>query len=279
MSYTIPAYLLPVTLDSADGPHLRVTYTDASTVDVTLGTSGGSSYWFDTSGGAEDLAAHIQAALGTATSDSWSVEVVTSGWYGRITLSQSSGAKTPSTITTLTSSLTLRHLGRSTLNGAPPQTASILASNSTNRSSLIWSPEEILTMDDPDTPRNIVVAHTESGVGVFDDFGGREERTHLHPIVWAALLWDRYADDTDHQTHVTDMPTGDINATLQQWLTEMRSLGPSIPTVRVLTDREDDGSARDMRILDPALYIPSGWIEVVSEAPLRYSVMGRLALV
>lgn len=281
MSYTIPAFILPATLDSDDGPHLRVTYTDLTTVNVTLGTSGGSAYWFDSRTGGEDLADHIEDALNAATSDVWEVEVVSTGWYGRIRIEQMSGAKTPDEITCLTTSLTLRHLGRSRSNNTPPESAAYITT-SAYRSTLIWTPEEILTEDEPEEVYNVVTAYTEEGAGVVDDYGGREERAMLMPIVWAALVWDKYALDTGHRENVPDMPNDDNNATLQSFVYELRKYsGRTIPVLRVLTERDDEESGRDMRALLPALYTsPRGWaIEHASKHALRYVVQPTLALV
>lgn len=282
MSYTVPAYILPVVLDSADGPHLRITYTDASTEDITLGTAGGASYWFDSRTGSTDLAEHITDALDAATSDTWAVEVETSGWFGRVRFEQTAGSKTPDEITCLTTSLTLRHLGRSRSNNTPPETATLLSGTSAYRSSLIWSPEEILTEDEPEETYSVVVAHTAQGAGVFDNYGGRESRAMLMPLVWGALVWDAYAQDADHRSNVPDMPAGDLNATLQTFVRELRRFGGGdIPVVRVLTERGDETTGRDMRPLDAALYTsPRGWAtEHADKAPLRYVVHPTLALV
>lgn len=240
---TTPALQMLVTLDADDGPHLRVTYTDFTTDDITLGVSGGTAYWPLASGGFDDLLAVLGAELTAGADGTWSVTLLTPDPWGRILITQTpGGAKSVSSIEWLGDDLTPRNLGLA-LSGA---TTNFVTAGSTRiatgqyRLRWLYSPDQVCTEDDPDDTHEIVELELPGGSAVVDDYGGRSIRRILIPYVEAGMLKTEYTADTDYNARLDTINTKDINASLQAWLEELRTrLGGPPPRLRWVGDRSD----------------------------------------
>lgn len=238
---TIPALQMRVTLDADDGPHLRVTYADASTDDITLGASGGTPYWPLASGGIDDLLAVLEAALTSGASGSWSVNLLTPAPWGRVLIVQdASPPKVATSIEWLTDELTPRNLGlaASGTTTALTDVGGARLVTGPYRMRWIYSPDVICTEDDPDTEHEIVQLDLPTGPAVVDDYGGREVRRVLIPFVEAGMLKAEYTADADYNARLKSISTSDPNAALGAWLEALRDrVGGAAPRLRWVVDR------------------------------------------
>lgn len=272
---TISTLQMSVTLDADNGPHLRVTYDDATTDDITLGASGGTTYWALSGGGFDDLLAILGAELTAGASGDWTVSLLTPDPWGRVLVVQDAGAaKTATSIEWLTSELTPRDLGLAasgtTTNLSDVGGAQLITG--AYRARFIYSPDTITTADDPDTIHEIVQVDLPSGPAVTDDYGGRTVRSVLIPFVQAGMVKTEYTADASYNANLDSIDTADPNAALDAWLEELRTrLNGATPTLRWVVDRSDGSTYKTVKLADGALNgSTAAWGEKAQDSPLQY---------
>lgn len=276
LAHTKPMFCAPIVLDSDNGAHIRITYTDTSTESVTLGASGGTTYYPLFDGSSDDLFFAIRAALDAATGDTWKVNQLTDDWWGRMEIVQTVGAKTPSQIQFLTDELTGEMLGYTS------NTVAFVSGNATAvyRAAHMWTPDDTATMNDPRDDVLVTSTKLATGFGVDELWGSRILRTVMIPLLPAPYVKTEYAADSDHADEVENLTVGDPNASLQAWLGRVRSALPG-PTPRILfcIDRQNPSSTKQPCYFSDDRYLRSvrEWTgEAVSNDPLLYTVTVEL---
>lgn len=273
---TISALQMSAVLDSDNGPHLRITYDDATTDDITLGASGGTRYWVLSNGGIDDLLAVLEAALTSGASGTWTVSLVTAQPWGRVLISQGvSPPKAAASIEWLTDELTPRDLGLAASGTTTTNLSTVLGVrllNGAYRARWIYSPDVITTADDPDTIHEIVQVDLPSGPVVTDDYGGRTVRSVLIPFVQAGMVKAEYTADSSYNANLDSISSADPNGALDAWLEALRTrLNGPTPTLRWHIDRSSGSTYKVVKLGDGALYgSTAAWGEKTQDSPLQY---------
>ena len=285
MAFTNPMLTLPIVLTGA-AAQLRLLYADATAVNITVDAG---TYYFDDSdtsvAGSYDLCRKISEEMTAAVSgvggETWTVANVATGLKGRLTFSFTGSSKTPYSIQSVDAELSSVMLGIHPTN----ETFAIGFSGTSSATTTyqragIWLPRDIELAPGGDTDdRHVcVLAHTPSGAGVVDHYGGYTLR-HLMigPAIPGAIIKTEYAADSGHVAQVSGLTISDPNVSLQAFLARLRLVadGASIPTLRYAVDDTAPATYKEIRLLDPELYNSTvAWTggTATSQAPLLYGV-------
>lgn len=274
---TIPQIAMPLTI--ASGPHLRLTYDDASTDDVTLAAG---TYYVQGDGASGDLLEEIKdkiLALSAISGIVYSFPASTQ----RITLTITVTGKALSTITTLTDQLYAMDLGYGLTTSTTTITFATVGAKELSlaqyRPSNTWCPSTE-DFDGLRTRRDVAVSQSsDSGAGVDDIYSGHRVSSHWIPEVFGVLLRSTLAGDADHVANVSDLTSGDTNAALDSWLVLYHAqLGGARPVLRWTPDTSTRSSWRSVYLSSSALLAGiEGWIEDTNQAPLFHDLRFELS--
>jgi hypothetical protein len=273
---TIPQISMPVVIGS--GPHLRLTYDDASTDDVTLDAD---TYYVQGDAGSTDLLEEIRTkivALGVVSACAITFPATQTPL---ITITVT--GKALSTITSLTSQLYPMDLGY----GVSTSTTTITfataglkqISQAQFRPSTTWCPSTE-DFDGLRTRRDSVVSQgSDSGAGIDDVYTGHVVSSHRIPEVFGVLMRSTLASDADHVANVSDLTSGDTNAALDTWLQLYHArLGGARPVLRWTPDTSTRGTYRSVYLNTSSLVAGiEGWIVETNEAPLFHDLRFELS--
>lgn len=277
-TYTIPQICYDVRLDADAGPHIIVEYADLTTDSISIGASGGTTYYADGSTG--DLLSAIASALTAGALGTWTCAYASGNPFGRVRITQVGGGKTASILTFPTSALTAESLGLSLTAGAG-QSAALAAGipgsasrTGSYRTRWLWSPDDICTRSEPIDIYTDIVRYNPRAAGIWDSYGGFTAREIFVPRLWGALVKPLYSADSDHAANA-GIAVGDPNAAWDAWIRHLRSdkaNGP-IPDLRVAYDRTDPDTFTVSRIIDQRfLERPSNATPRIIDGPLQYAL-------
>ena len=124
----------------------------------------------------------------------------------------------------------------------------------------------------------VISATADNGTGVDDFYSGHRVSLHDIPEVFGALIQNSIVSIADHASNVSDLTTGDTNATLESWLTSLGSLlGGQRPLLYLTPDIATPATTRQVRIGNPELLSGvEGWIEDSNLAPLFHDLRFEL---
>jgi len=273
---TIPQLSMPVVIGS--GPHLRLTYDDASTDDVTLDAD---TYYVQGDAGSTDLIEEIRSKILAVSVVSGCVIQFTSTQKPLITVTVT--GKSLSTITTLTTQLYPMDLGYATSTSTNTITFSTVGAKEISQAQFrprtTWCPstEDFGGLR---TRRDFVVSQgSDSGAGVDDVYAGHTVSSHNIPEVFGVLMRSTLASDADHVANVADLTSGDTNAALDSWLLLYHAkLGGDRPILRWTPDTSTRGTYRSVYINNSRLIQGiEGWISETNEAPLFHDLRFELS--
>ncbi len=274
---TYPRFTLPVVL-TATAPHIRITYNDASTQNVTLSAA---TFYPDGSGSGSDLLKELGDEL---TSD----ETVGATWTvtdhpdGTLTLAASGGSKTATSLTFLRpEELAAADLGLVAPGGSNTVALTSQAITGLYRRRRCWQPDVLVSQDHREREQWIEIV--EGGTGVSHNatpYGSAIRHEIELQKVLPALLFKHYASQTLHAA-AAGIAVGDLYATLEQFRDDMISgiVSKTMPRVRFAKDKDAPGTYNALRITDPAQLgtLTAGAVSQVNRAPLYYDVrlLGR----
>jgi hypothetical protein len=267
---TTPSLSYALTIPAASGPHLRVTYTDTNTANVTL-TAG--TYYVQNDGASDDLLFEIETQL-EALPDITSIILGFNSTDNRIVFA-SLGSKDIDYITTLTTHLTPFDLGFDTsttttvINFSGTPTALATADY---RVPSVWIPSTSYDLLDTRTKRDRAIgAFAPSGAGVVDVYTGHTVSQHVLPEVYAVLMREQYASDSGSVGNVPGLNLNDTNAALDGWLRRLAALlNSDVPILRWTPDKDAHTVYRQVRLTETSLYESiESWIESDNEG-LQY---------
>lgn len=231
--------------------HLRVTYTDASTQNVSL-----SSGLYYPDGHTSGLLAQLQSQLNSDATAGGTWVVAYDNSY-RISITRSGGTKTPASLTFLTDQLTAADLGFD---------ASPFSSTGSGGFVAPWRPARMWTPDEPMTVRRAnldpVVSWAQSrytGRVLAEKraaLGGVLERIYVIPAVSGALCYDfaaqiqAFCDVVDADLGYVSAAAGDPNMALDRWMDRYLAGADegTLPRARVAKDRATPGTYDDVTL-------------------------------
>ena len=271
---SIPSIAYPFTLP-AGGPHLRITYTDASTANVSVAASPAGGYFIQGDNASTCLLQAVEDALVSAAAISTASVTIHSFFTGRVSITVT-GTKTIDIVTFLTADLYPMDLGYalSTASsvitfGAVPNICSAVY-----RPPSLWCPSAF-EFSDLVTRTDAAVSQTASdGSGVDDIYTGHKTSAHSIPEVYGALVRDQIVSSSSHCANVAGLTTGDTNATLQGWLVGLGALlGGVRPSLRWTADIDALATYRSVRIGNAAMLgSVDGWTAATNPAPLSHDL-------
>jgi hypothetical protein len=268
-----------ITITGGTGPHLRITYTDTNTDNLTIGAG---TYYILGDGSSTCLLQEIEdLILATTPITSCSVALHGAG-AGRVLIT-TGGTKHIDKIDSLTTHITPKDLGY-VLDATTEITFAVLFGSSISsglyRCPSLWIPSTSYDLADIITRRDRAVgAYTATGTGVVDHYAGHSHSTHILPEVWAALVRLQYAADAGAVANVPGMTSGDTHAALEGWLDRVADLlGGAVPLLRWTPDVDTAATHRSVRITDTRLYEGvEAWIELSNEGLNWHDLSFRLS--
>lgn len=269
MSY--PRLTLPVAL-TATSPHIRITYDDASTQNVTLSAA---TFYPDGSGSGSDLLKELADEL---TSD----EVVGATWTvtdnanGTVTIAASGGSKAAVSLTFLRTELRASDLGL--INPGGSNTVALTSQSVTGsyRRRWMWQPEVIYTQYHKEPTRWLEIAEGGTGAQHNATYYGVSYQVELElQKVAAARVFKHYADNSLFAT-ASGLPPGDDNATLEQFIDDAIAAITSrrMPLVRFARDKASPATYETFRFTDPERIatFSGGGVTRANRGPLLYDI-------
>lgn len=272
MSATIPLFYGPRWIDSADGPHFRITYSDASTEDFTLGTSGGSWYYPD------DLRTHVEAVLNATSAYTWSVSEAAGGLPYRMELFMSAAPVTPSNMTRL-GTWSLRYFGF-TISDSGSASFSGTTLTGAYQQSLIWTPGDILTKQIEGEGETFGSEVTfRNGDGIDWEYGGHSSMSLFMPAIKAVRILTALSEVSEARTEIDGLQFGDPNFALQAFLSDLRDQCKGRRPIIEYYPDADDTPFYQLRIVKRAFRTLPGVATLVEEQPALYDVLWEFACV
>lgn len=276
---TIPR--LSHSISIADENHIKIHYDDLSTEDVSLSPATDPKlYWAIADASSVDLLKATQDALDSAASITSSTVTVAASQRVIISISSS---KTVVQLEFLTSYFRPYHLGFAT-----DTTTTLITSFSTIvgneiatgdfRIPMNWCPSTEEFSDLVFRRDKVISATADNGTGVDDLYSGHKVSLHDIPEVFGALVQNAIVSQSGHVSNVSDLTTGDTNATLESWLTSLGALlGGARPLLYLTPDIATPATNRQVRIGNPELLSGvEGWIEDTNLAPLFHDLRFEL---
>ena len=198
----------------AAGDYITVTYADASTDDVALGSV---TLYADGGSASTSLGKAIENALNAdavSKGTTWVVSEPSTGLSGRMTITGTGGSSAPTQLEFLTDDLTSRDLG---LTAAATATVALTTGTVTGayQKRWLWRPRVIISQDRPQRMRlRTGAASRTSGTGVSRDLGAVVLHRILLKYVEAALIDTVHTARTGYVDRVTGLDEDDPNAAL-----------------------------------------------------------------
>ena len=276
---------VPIVL-TAPAAQLKLLYADATPVNITVDAG---TYYFDDSDTStvdkydlcRKIGEEMTAAVAAVGGETWTVSHTTTGLRGRLTFSFTGSSKTPYSIQSQNAELSSVMLGIHPTNETFALGFSGASSATTTyQRAGIWLARDIELAPGGDTDdRHVcILAHTPSGAGVVDHYGGYTARNiMIGPAIPGALIKTEYAADSGHVAQVSGLTISDPNVSLQAFLARLRLVanGASIPTLRYASDDTAPATYKEIRLLNAELYnTTQAWTggAPTSQAPLLYGI-------
>lgn len=285
MSFTNPAYALPIVLDGTE--QITVTMAGGSTSSTYTATLTAGTYYNHDPTEADSFGLLVKAELNAAeitagNTATWSVVEDTAALTHTYKLTRTGDTSDSMTSFGVSSALMATFLG---LEGVTTTAGTELANASddttitpTYQMGYLWAPRTILTRDVRPPLSSVAGTITAPGRAVVDGYGAYQRIRHTIEFVPAALVYDDKAADSDYITCVDNLEVSDPNTTLETFWGLCRTLSDGNPPVIKYwaDDTYPTGTDEDIVIADVE------WLtdmEAVAEeqnpAPLLYRVIIR----
>lgn len=276
---TIPR--LSHSISIADENHITIDYDDLTSETVSLSPATDPKlYWALADGSSVDLLNAVKDALETAASVNSASVTLSAPQRVAITIASS---KTVVQLAFLTTYFRPYHLGFATDTSTTLITSfSTLLGNEIAtgdyRIPMNWCPSTEEFSDLVFRRDKVISATADNGTGVDDLYTGHKVSLHDIPEVFAALVQNSIVSQSGHASNVSDLTTGDTNATLESWLTSLGALlGGARPLLYLTPDIATPATTRQVRIGNPELLSGvEGWIEETNLAPLFHDLRFEL---
>lgn len=272
---TYPRFTLPAIL-TATSAHVRITYNDASTQNVTLSAG---SFYPDGSGSGSDLLKELADEL-TSDETVGATWTVTDNANGTVTIAASGGSKTAVSLTFLRpSELAAADLGLVVAGGSNTVALTSQAVTGAYRRRRFWQPDVLVAQDHREREQWVEIV--EGGTGVSHNatpYGSAIRHEIELQKVLPALLFKHYASQTLHAA-AAGIAVGDLYATLEQFRDDAVAgiVSKTMPLIRFAKDKSAPATFKTLRLTDVSQLgtLTAGMVSRVNRGPLYYDVAIR----